>query len=109
MVLTEKQRVKKAEQDSIRYYKNKELKIKMKALNKETKIQKEQDRKDAIKRDRIYRFKHMDLKRPKYGPQVKPNDSDILMNDFIISSESETDDEIEPVPIIATQMKYNFV
>ena len=110
MPLTEAQKLRKAEQDRKRYYENKLIKETQKALDKELKIQKEQERKDAIKKERIYRFKHMDLKRPKHGPNIKPNDSDIiLLNEIINSSESESEDEVTPDPIMATSMKYNFV
>jgi hypothetical protein len=107
MPLTEAQKLRKAEQDSKRYYENKLIKETQKALDKELKIQKEQERKDAIKKERIYRFKHMDLKRPKYGPNIKPNDSNIILNDLI---HDDSDSEIDPVPYEQpSRLKYKFV
>lgn len=108
MVLSESQKLRKAEQDSKRYYENKLIKEKQKALDKETKIQKEQERKDAIKKERIYRFKHMDLKRPKYGPVLKPNDSDILLNDLIHDESDDSENEIVPV-VKPSALKFTFV
>jgi len=109
MGLTESQKLRKSEQDSKRYYENKLIKEKQKAIALEKKIQKEQDRKNAIKHERIYRFKHMNLKRPKYGPEIEAprinQCDDIILNDIINS-----DDEIEPIPYEQpSRLKYNFV
>lgn len=110
MPLSEAQKLRKAEQDRKRYYENKLIKETQKALDKELKIQKEQERKDAIKKERIYRFKHMDLKRPKYGPNIKPNDTNILLNDLIINSDSDSENEIDPVSYEQpSRLKYTFV
>lgn len=111
-VLSEKQKAVKAQQDQKRYYEKKEEKIKMKALALEKKNALELARKELIKKNKIYNFRHMNLKRPKYGPEIKPISSNILLNDLIInSSESESSDsEIDPVPYEQpSALKYKFV
>ena len=93
-ILNDQQKAKKAEQNSKRYYELKEIKLKNKAIALEKKNNLELARKQNIKANRIYNFKHM----RKYKPQSEV--TDILLNDLIHhDSDSDTD----------TQMKFKFV
>lgn len=82
-ILNEKQKAIKAEQMSKRYYELKEQKIRLKALAIERKKQSEIERKELIKKNKIFNFHHM----KKYRPQVEVNTLDILLD-----SESDEDD-----------------
>ena len=109
-VLSEKQKAVKAQQDQKRYYEKKEEKIKMKALALEKKNALEVARKQKIKENKIYNFHHMKKYKPKSESESIVNDSDIILNDLIINSDSDSENEIDPVPYEQpSALKYKFV
>ena len=100
-ILNEKQKAIKAEQMRKRYFELKEQKIRMKALAIEQKNKQELERKELIRKNKIYNFHHM----KKYRPQTEQlNKSiDILLD--VVDTDSDEDNEI----INIQPVKFKFI